>query len=84
MLFLSFSKSTILKDKLNLPPTCNMPSILKAGICATMKPTGHLLEKYSIQPEPFFTKLKSDEYKERLTMSLPFANNYRLQATPQC
>ena len=25
----------------------------------------HLLEKYSIQPEPFFIKLKSDEYKER-------------------
>ena len=25
----------------------------------------HLLEKYSIQPESFFTKLKSDEYKER-------------------
>jgi putative protein-disulfide isomerase len=25
----------------------------------------HLLEKYSIQPEPFYTKLKSEEYKER-------------------
>ncbi len=25
----------------------------------------HLLEKYSIQPETFYTKLKSEEYKER-------------------
>lgn len=25
----------------------------------------HLLEKYSIQPETFYTKLKSDEYKEK-------------------
>jgi putative protein-disulfide isomerase len=25
----------------------------------------HLLEKYSIQPEAFYTKLKSEEYKER-------------------
>lgn len=25
----------------------------------------HLLEKYSIQPEAFFTKLKSEEYKEK-------------------
>lgn len=25
----------------------------------------HLLEKYSIQPEAFYSKLKSDEYKER-------------------
>jgi putative protein-disulfide isomerase len=39
----------------------------------------HLLEKYSIQPETFFEKLKSEAYKEKATYE--FALCKQLQAT---
>jgi putative protein-disulfide isomerase len=45
--------------------TCNTLYILKEGILQMMKPTAISLEKYSIQPEVFYTKLKSEEYKEQ-------------------
>ena len=35
----------------------------------------HLLEKYSIVPETFYTKLKSEQYKEMAYTNLPCANN---------
>ena len=39
----------------------------------------HLLEKYSIQPETFYTKLKSEEYKEKANYE--FALCKQLQVT---
>ena len=42
----------------------------------------HLLEKYSIQPETFFTKLKSDEYKEMAYYEFALCKQLQVEAFP--
>lgn len=43
----------------------------------------HLLEKYSIQPETFYTKLKSEEYKERAYYEFALCKQLNVDSFPQ-
>lgn len=43
----------------------------------------HLLEKYSIQPETFYTKLKSAEYKERAYYEFALCKQLNVDSFPQ-
>jgi putative protein-disulfide isomerase len=42
----------------------------------------HLLEKYSIQPETFYTKLKSEEYKEQAYYEFQLCKQLQVTAYP--
>ena len=42
----------------------------------------HLLEKYSIQPEAFYSKLKSEEYKERAYYEFALCKQLQVTAYP--
>ncbi len=42
----------------------------------------HLLEKYSIQPEAFYTKLQSDEYKEMAHYEFALCKQLQVDAFP--
>ena len=42
----------------------------------------HLLEKYSIQPEAFFTKLKSEEYKEQAYYEFDLCKHLQVTGFP--
>lgn len=43
----------------------------------------HLLDKYSIQPEAFYGKLKSEEYKERAYYEFALCKQLQVTAFPQ-
>jgi putative protein-disulfide isomerase len=43
----------------------------------------HLLEKYSIQPETFYTKLKSEEYKEKAYYEFALCKQLQVTGYPQ-
>ncbi|MES2773636.1 MAG: DsbA family protein [Bacteroidota bacterium] len=43
----------------------------------------NLLEKYSIQPEAFYTKLKSDEYKEKAYYEFALCKQLQVTGYPQ-
>ncbi len=43
----------------------------------------HLLEKYSIQPEAFYGKLKSEEYKERAYYEFALCKQLQVDSFPQ-
>ena len=43
----------------------------------------HLLEKYSIQPEAFYTKLKSEEYKEQAYYEFDVCKHLQVEGFPQ-
>lgn len=43
----------------------------------------HLLEKYSIHPEAFYEKLKSEEYKERACYEFALCKQLNVDAFPQ-